>query len=154
MASTKKVLTSLHGKRVGLSQRGDLIVNGRTVTTTDDNGSMRVIQASPATLNATGTLTIAQLLNGIVTSTTAAAVAATLPLGTSIEAESALTDGGLLQVDESFRWNVINTGGANAFTLQANTGHTIVGNAAVAASSSAEFLTRKTAANTYVTYRL
>jgi len=49
---------------------------------------------------------------------------------------------------------VINTGGSNAFTVTAATGHTIVGAAAVAASSSGLFRTRKTAANTFVTYRI
>ena len=45
-------------------------------------------------------------------------------------------------------------GGANAFTVTAATGHTIVGAAAVANSTSGRFRTRKTAANTFVTYRI
>lgn len=148
MAATKIVLTSLHGKRVGLSQRGDLVVNGRTVPSADDTGAIREVQGAPATLNATGTLTIAQLLAKIVTSTTAAAVTATLPTGALIDAE------GSFNIDEGFSWRVINTGASNAFTIQAATNHTIVGAAAVAASTSAEFFTRKTAAGTYVTYRI
>lgn len=105
-------------------------------------------QPSPGTLNATGTLTIALIQGGIVTSTTAAAVTATLDTGT-------ICDAGLtIAVDECFDWTAINTGGSNAFTVTASTGHTIVGAAAVAASTSGRFRTRKTAANTFVTYRL
>jgi hypothetical protein len=36
----------------------------------------------------------------------------------------------------------------------AATGHTVVGNMAVAAATSGRFLTRKTAANTFVSYRI
>lgn len=105
-------------------------------------------QAAPGTLNATGTLTAALILGGIVTSTTAAAVTATLDTG-------AVMDGAIdLDVNDAFTWSAINTGGSNAFTVTASSGHTIVGAGAVAASSSGRFLTRKTAADTYVTYRL
>lgn len=104
-------------------------------------------QTTPSTLNATGALTTALITNGIVTSTTAAAVAATLDTGTVMDA--ALT----MAVDESFDWSVIATG-ANAFTVTAAAGHTIVGTAAVATVTSGRFRTRKTAANTFVTYRL
>jgi hypothetical protein len=105
-------------------------------------------QPAPGTLNATGTLTAALIQGGIVTSTTASAVTATLDTGSTMDA--ALT----MAVDDSFDWSVINTGGSNAFTVTAATGHTIVGAAAVAASTSGRFRTRKTAANTFVTYRI
>lgn len=105
-------------------------------------------QPTPGTLNATGALTAALILGGMVTSTTASAVTATLDTGTVMDA--ALT----MAVDDSFDWSVINTGASNAFTVTAASGHTIVGAAAVALSTSARFRTRKTAANTFVTYRL
>lgn len=104
-------------------------------------------QTTPGTLNATGALTTTLITGGIVTSSTAAAVAATLDTGTVSDA--ALT----MAVDDSFVWTVINTGG-NTFTVTAATGHTIVGVAAVVTVTSARFLTRKTAANTFVTYRM
>ena len=105
-------------------------------------------QGNPGVLDATGTLTAAMIASGIVTSTTAAAVTATLDTG-------AVMDGALkMEIGESFDWSVINTGG-NAFTVTAAaTGHTVVGAGAVAAATSAIFRTRKTAANTFVTYRL
>lgn len=105
-------------------------------------------QPSPGTLNATGTLTGALILGGIVTSSTAAAVTATLDTGAVLD--PILT----MSADDSFDWIAINTGASNAFTVTASTGHTIVGAGAVAASTSGRFRTRKTAANTFVTYRV
>lgn len=105
-------------------------------------------QVAPGTLNATGALTSALIATGIVTSTTAAAVTATLDTGT-------VSDAALdMEINESFDWAAINTGGANAFTVTAAAGHTLEGSGIVAATSSAVFRTRKTAANTFVTSRL
>jgi hypothetical protein len=106
-----------------------------------------VTQPTPGVLNATGALTAALILAGIVTSTTGAAVAATLDTGTVMDA--ALT----MAIGDSFDWSVINTG-ANTFTVTAAAGHTIVGVAAVATVTSARFITTKTAANTFITYRV
>jgi len=103
---------------------------------------------TPGVLNATGALTAAMMVTGIVTSTTAAAVAGTVPTGTVMDA--ALLD---MQINDSFDWSVIATG-ANAFTVTAATGHTVVGTAAVATATSGRFRTVKTAAATYITYRL
>jgi len=104
-------------------------------------------QGTPGTLNATGALTTALIQGRIVTSTTGAAVAATLDTGTVTDAT------GVYAIGDSWDWTVINTGG-NAFTVTAAAGHTIVGVAAVATVTSATFRTAKTAANTFVTYRL
>ncbi len=83
------------------------------------------------------------------TSSTAAAVTATLDTGTVMDT---VID---MSVNEAFLWSAINTGGSNAFTVTAAAGgHTLVGNGAVAANSSGRFLTRRTAANTFVTYRI
>lgn len=100
------------------------------------------------TLNATGTITLALIATGIITSTTAAAVTATLDTGAVLDAKATFA------VGDSLEWTAINTGGTNAFTVTASTGHTIVGAAAVAANTSGRFYTVKTAASTFVTYRL
>lgn len=107
------------------------------------------VQADPNTLNATGTISPTMMLNGLLTSTTAAAVTGTLATG-------AVTDlASNFNANDFFDWSVINTGATNAFTVQqAASGHTVVGNMTVAASSSGRFRTRKTAADTFVTYRL
>jgi len=105
-------------------------------------------QVTPGTLDATGTLTAALVFTGIVTSSTAAAVTATLDTGTIFDAAQSFVVGDYVD------WSAINTGGTNAFTVTASTGHTIVGTAAVSASTTGRFRTRKTAANTFVTYRM
>jgi hypothetical protein len=105
------------------------------------------LQGDPGVLNATGALTSAMILAGIVTSSTAAAVVATLPTGTVLDAASEFA------ISDSFDWSVINTG-PDTFTVTAATDHTIVGVAAVATVTSVMWRTRKTAANTFVSYRI
>ena len=105
-------------------------------------------QGAPTALNATAALTAAAMASGIVTSTTASAVAGTIPIPSVMEAAWEL------DVGESIDWTVINTGATNAFTVTASTGHTVVGVAAVAAVTSALFRTRKSTAAAYITYRV
>jgi hypothetical protein len=147
MAATKQILTSIHGKRLGLGPTGNLIVNGRTVPSSDDTGALKRVQPAPNAVNVSATLTVAQLLGGIVTSTTGAAVAAQSPTGTDLDTAAGLA------VDEAVDVTFIATG-ANALTLTVNTGVTIVGTAAVATVTSGTFRFRKTAANTFVAYRV
>ena len=109
-------------------------------------------QPAPTALAATATLTIAQLLSGIVTTSGTVAITLTLPTGT-------LSDAGVvapaLPINGCFDWAVINTGtSTGAVTLAAGTAHTLVGGTAVAIGTSAGFRTRKTAAATFVTYRV
>lgn len=106
------------------------------------------LQGTPGVLNATGALTAAMLLSGLVTSTTAAAVAATIPTGAVMDLATSF------EIGEYFDWSVITTG-ANALTVTAAaSGHTVVGNMVVAAGKAGLFRTRKTAADTFVTYSL
>ena len=105
------------------------------------------VQGDPGELNATGALTAVMMQAGIVTSTTAAAVAATVPTGTVMDAAVDLA------INESFDW-AVNATGANAFTVTAATDHTLVGNMVVASGSAGLFRTRKTAVGTFVTYSL
>lgn len=145
------ILTSIHGRRAGLSSTGRLVVkSGDSAVQASDAGSILRPQGAPGTLNATGTLTAALVRNGIVTSTTASAVTATVNTGTAMD--TALAD--IVEIGEGVEWSAINTGGTNAFTVTAATGHTLVGAGAVAALSSGRFFSRRTAANTWVTYRL
>lgn len=118
---------------------------GVSATVTELLGS---VQGDPSTLNATGTLTSALIQGGLVTSTTAAAVVATLDTGAVMDAS------GTFAINDCFIWSAINTGG-NAFTVTAAaSGHTVVGAGAVAAGTSGRFMTRKTAAATFVSYRI
>ena len=106
-------------------------------------------QGTPGVLNATGTLTAAMIASGIVTSTTAAAVAATLDTGAVMD-----TNREGMQIGSSFDWAVVNTGPAAFTVTAAASGHTVVGNMVVAIGKAGMFRTRKTAAATYVTYAL
>lgn len=106
-------------------------------------------QGAPSTLNATGTFADGDFRAGIITSTTAAAVAGTTRTGTQLDAEFPE-----VPVNGAIEFVIINTGGSNAFTLTAGTGITIVGAAAVAASTSGRFRARKTATATWTIYRI
>jgi hypothetical protein len=106
-------------------------------------------QPTPGALDATGTLTAALITGRIVTSSTAAATTATLNTGAIME--TAIVN---MAVNDSFDWSAINTG-PNAFTVTAAaSGHTVVGAGAVATLTTGLFRTRKTAVNTFVTYRI
>lgn len=94
------------------------------------------------------TVTIAMILNGIITGNPSAARAYTFETGATSDAWPSL------QIDMGYEWSIINTNATYAITLTAASGHTIVGIATIAPYSSARFLTRKTAANTFVTYRI
>lgn len=118
-------------------------------------------QLAPATQTTTATLTAANLLTGIITGTHSAGSTATytLPTGTLLEAAVPY-----LQIGEAFEWTLINLSAAavDTITLAAGTDHTIVGTAVVPSAHSTTgglygnavtWITRKTAANTFVTYR-
>lgn len=126
----------------------DLWLSGKKWTDTD---GIFDTQVTPTAKTADATLTVAEMRTGIVTATSASAVALTLPTGTLLEA--AFTN---LPDDASFDWSVINLGsssGAVTMTAAAS-GSTYVGSATVAIATSALFRTRKTALRTFVTYRV
>lgn len=122
-----------------------------------------VSQPAPTVLTVANQMTIAQLLTKIINATptaTGATAAYTLPTGANIDL-AGLT----LEVDDSFEWVIINNALAalDTITITASTGHTIVGGPIVQSlhastggvtGYSATFRTRKTAADTYVTYRV
>ena len=115
-----------------------------------DNGNWQP-QGAPVNVTDGGSMvfTAAGLLSGIVTATPTQARNVQLPLGTALDAATTLA------VGDSFDWTLI-TLAAFALTITVNTGMTIVGAAATAGTSgaAARFRTRKTAAGTFVTYRL
>ena len=117
-------------------------------------------QVTPATMTATDTLTVDQLLTGLILATPVAAVNYTLPTGTLMDA--ALTD--YMVNDASFDVVIINLSptDANEITLLAGVGFTIVGQPIVDSNewevawygNTGTFRCRKTAANTFVAYRI
>lgn len=113
-------------------------------------------QAAAVALNATGTLTAAMMLGGIVTSTTAAAVTATLDTGALLET-ALLAVYPNLAVNDYFEFSIINTGGTNAVTVATASGWTDGGGGFTAAPANqivARYGVRRTAAGTYTIYRV
>jgi hypothetical protein len=108
-------------------------------------------RTAPNNSNISATATASSLLNGLRTGTPTGNITLTLPTGTDMDA--AFQD---LQNNQSFEWSVINLAAATHLitVTAAATGHTVVGNMAVAAASSGRFLTRKTTANTFISYRI
>jgi len=116
------------------------------------------VQGAPQTATATATLTVAQIIGGILVgspSTTAASY--TLPTATLIDA--AFTNA---KVNSTFELRVINLGTSTGLiTMVVGTGITAVGNLVVAITGSAagvggaaQFLFRKTGDAAYTMYRI
>ena len=118
-------------------------------------------QVTPTAKTVAVTLTIAELLTKIITGTHAvgATQAYALPTGTLCDA------GATFAVDTCFDWSLINLSAAavDTITVTAGVDHTVVGNMIVQSvhattgllyGSSGLFRTRKTAATTFVTYRI
>ena len=122
----------------------------------------RIKQPTPTAETTAVTLTIAKLLTGIITAThtVGATQAYTLPTGALCDAWPAF------RINDYFDWVLINLSAAAADTVTvtaAATGHTIVGNPIVQAAhsttggvwgNSAGFRTVKTAAATFISYRI
>jgi hypothetical protein len=107
-----------------------------------------VTQVTPTAKTGAATLTAAELATGIITYNGTAS-ALTMPLGADLDAAFSS-----MKVNSSFDFFIINIGGTNAATVTANTGVTLVGVAAVSANTAANWRVRKTAAATYVAYRV
>jgi hypothetical protein len=158
-----------YAPKVYRKQGGDELVAASGGTITAESGSQLNVrgtkfeaQPAPTTKTIANTLTIAELLTKIINATptaTGATAAYTLPTGALIDA------GVTMAVNDSFDWCLINNAlaAADTITVTAATGHTIVGNAVVQSlhattgatmGYSALFRTRKTAADTFVTYRI
>ena len=118
-------------------------------------------QVTPTAKTVAVTLTIAELLTNIITGTHAAGAtqAYILPTGTLCEG------GATFAVDTCLDWSLINLSAAaiDTITVTAGADHTIVGNPIVQSAhastggvmgNSGMFRTRKTALNTFVTYRI
>ena len=110
-------------------------------------------QGTPNAQTTAVTLTGANILTKIITATHAAGAtqAYTLPLGSAMETALASR----LAVDQAIDFVLINLSSAatDTVTITTNTGWTLVGNMVVANLTSARFIIRKTATNTFTLYR-
>lgn len=153
---TATALTMVAGGSVGADIVSE-VTAGAGVTADSvhlKDGQVRQVQAAPTAKTTSAGLEAAEILVGLVTVTHSAGANQDyqLPLGTELEALVAGTN-------ESFDWSIINLSGTpatNTATITVDTGHTIVGSAVVgdSANASGQFRTRRSGANSFVTYRL
>jgi hypothetical protein len=118
----------------------------------------RRAQPTPTAMTVTANITPAGLLSGMIIGTHAAGATQTytLPAGATLDAAFEM------DIGESVDWSIINASLVAADTItvaQAGADHTIVGAAVIVSANSAPdntgmYRTRKTAADTFVTYRL
>ena len=147
-----------------MSLKGDLLrrglmVNYAEIMTRVPSGRK---QAAPVAMTVAATITPAAILNGLITATHSegGTEAYTLPTGTVMDA--ALTSD--IIINDSFDFTIINLSVADgdSITLTAAAGFTIVGSAVVNSNEfevsyylgTGTFRCRKTAANTFVAYRI
>jgi hypothetical protein len=102
---------------------------------------------APASIATTATLTNADIQAQII-NTTGTSYTVTMPLGTTLEALSTWAAANI-----GYDFTVINTA-SGTITMAVNTGVTSLGGLTIATGVSAQFRIRRTAANTFVLYRL
>lgn len=107
------------------------------------------VQGAPTALAAAATATAAQLQNGLFTFD---GTAGNLTLPTVALMEAGMPSA--QKVNSAFDFFVINLDAVDAVTLAVGTGWSIVGAAAVAAATSAQFRARKTGDGTWTAYRI
>ena len=109
-------------------------------------------QADPANIADGGSMvyTPGGMLGGLVTATPTAGRNIQLPTGAAMDLASTFA------INDFFDWSVITLAAFALTTTAGASGHTLVGSGATAATSGspARFRTRKTAADTFVTYRI
>jgi hypothetical protein len=122
---------------------------GYQISAGSDGEAVLFVQTAPTALSATTTVTAEQLSGGLfVFNGTAGNLV--LPTVALLEADISSAQ----RVNAAFDFFVINTDAADAITLVVGTGWTIVGAAAVALSTSAQFRARKTGDGSWTAYRL
>jgi hypothetical protein len=140
------------------------IENGADVTDATNvaaAGATMATQGAPTALTGASTITAAGMVSKIVTLTHTVGSTVALTLDTGAVTDAAVT----MAVGDSMDWSLINLSAAAADTgtVTASDGHTIVGNPIVQSEhvstggitgSAGMFRTRKTAADTFVTYRV
>lgn len=110
-------------------------------------GAVMPYAPAPASISTTATLTNADIQAQII-NTTGASYTITMPLGTTLEAIATW-----VWNNTAYNFTVINTA-SGTITVAANTGVTTLGALTIATGTSAQFRIRRTAANTFVLYRL
>jgi hypothetical protein len=113
-----------------------------------ESGNFWQYAPAPTSISAASTLTAAQLQTTII-NTTGTTYTVTLPLASAID--TAFVD--VPTINIGFDFYVINTA-TGTITMAVNTGITSVGTLTILTGISAHFRLRRTAANTYILYRI
>jgi hypothetical protein len=103
------------------------------------------------TSNLAQTVSAAYILTKMIVATQASggSLNYTLDTGANMDANT------LLDTYMGIEWTIINlSGGGNDIEVVASAGHTVTGEMTVSAGTSARFFSRKTTADTFVTYRI
>ena len=142
-ASSNLIISTASTERMRIDSVGNTYV---------ENGNLWQYSPAPTALAAGANAgTAAQLRSGMFSAAQTTAVTLTMPTGTAIDTGFS----GVPAVDIGFYFYVINTGSAlGAVTVAVNTNVTSLGSLVVAIGTSAQFRLRRTAANTYIMYRL
>jgi len=106
-----------------------------------------IVQGTPATATAAATLTVAQLLSGLVV---CSSTPGTQTLPTVALLEATLTNN---KVDSGFEVSFVNTA-ASTLTIAVGTGWTLVGTVTALTLTSALFRARKTGDGAWTLYRI
>ena len=113
----------------------------------NSSGVSLTAQGAPASISSAVTLTGAQVLGGLI-NTTGTTYNVTMPLGTSLD--TALVG---CPTDFAFNFSIVNTA-SGTIGITVNTGITSLGSMGISTGTSATYRVRKTAANTFVMYRI
>lgn len=106
------------------------------------------VAAIDTTAAATSAAMLAGIIDGIITTSSAAAVTMQVPTGAVMEAAMELA------VGDTLNWAVVNYGPNTATVTAAASGHTIGGAGAVATNTSGSFVTLKVGTASFETYRV
>ena len=110
-------------------------------------GAVMPYAPAPASISTTATLTNANI-QGQIINTTGTSYTVTMPLGTTLETLATWAT-----TNVAYDFYVINTA-SGTITMAVNTGVTSLGGLTIATGVSAQFRIRRTAANTFILYRL
>jgi len=129
---------SSYSERMRLDSSGNVQVQA---------GAVVVWAPAPASISTTATLTNANI-QGQIINTTGTSYTVTMPLGTTMETLVPWATTNL-----GYDFTVINTA-SGTITMAVNTGVTSLGALTIATGTSAQFRIRRTAANTFILYRM
>jgi hypothetical protein len=109
------------------------------------------VNTNQTLFNTAGTIASAAMLSKNIYATPSTATTLTLDTGTNLETNFGYF--ATIPVGTTTEWILINEGSATV-TVSGSSGHTLRGTATVTIQTAAKFITRKSATNTFVTYRV